>query len=170
TSVRDAPLASRWPRRFAIAWRSSPSRPPGTSLPSARPTWPETTNHSPARTTGVYGPTGLAVIATSFRSETWEGSLARAMRPRPPPTPPRATRTTLADRTRRLLRRSARARTRRRLPRFREFARRAAPRTRHRERRLQSADASHPCARCLLGTARLAPRDRDGLRARAPSR
>src|SRR5437763_2166302 len=60
TTLRsDAPSASSRPFRLARAWRTSALIPPSTKAPSARPIWPETTSQSPARTTGVYGPTGV---------------------------------------------------------------------------------------------------------------
>src|ERR671916_2646462 len=59
TDDRPAPASSSRAAMLASAWRTSAPTPPRTRSPSSRPSCPDTINQSPARTTGVYGPSGL---------------------------------------------------------------------------------------------------------------
>src|SRR5690349_2015922 len=71
----DEPAASNRPRRLTIACSSSATTPPETILPSTCPIWPEATSQSPARTRGVYGPTG--VLMGLLRADTVAGRVVR---------------------------------------------------------------------------------------------
>src|SRR5262245_50039360 len=69
TWSRRAPWVASWASRLAMAWRSSPAVPPPTIWPlGPMPTCPDTINQSPARTTGVYAPTGLGASLIALRS------------------------------------------------------------------------------------------------------
>ena len=92
--TRAAPRGWRWP---------GAARPRAAARPACRrpsPTWPDTTSQSPARTIGVYGPTGFAMrVSLASRQRVPVGQSGgqpgvAATRRRPPRRTPRRTRCT----------------------------------------------------------------------------
>ena len=104
TSSSEAPsLSSRACEVGDGLARARRRAPPFTSLPSTMPTWPDTTSQSPARTIGVYGPTGFDMPVSLHRrrqrqrvpvGQSVGRARVRARRRRPPPRTPRRSRCT----------------------------------------------------------------------------
>ena len=71
TSLIDRPTDASCAFKFTTAWAVCLATPPATTLPSTTPNCPDTITQSPARTTGVYGPSaalffGALFFATDF--------------------------------------------------------------------------------------------------------